>query len=69
MFLPERNGFLKAPLSKEEGGTGECGKAVFTDKDDPDYQKLLKIFEETDKQLSERPRMDMLELDEQCTTD
>lgn len=57
---PERNGFLRAPLAKGAGGTGACGKQVFVgpdDPDDPDYQKLLGLFEPLQETLIRRPRM------------
>ena len=56
---PENNNFLLAPLSKEAGGTQKCGPAVFSSKDDPDYQKILKTFEPIHELLKQRPRADM----------
>ena len=38
---PESSSILLAPLAKEAGGYGRCGKAVFADKNDPDYTKML----------------------------
>jgi len=61
---PERNSFLAAPLAPAAGGTGKCGKAVFADADDPDYQTLLRTFDETASRLREVPRMDMCELED-----
>ena len=55
----EKNPFLLAPLAKSVGGTEQCGKAVFAEKTDPDYQKLLKQFEPLTKILTENPRQDM----------
>ena len=55
----ENNAFLLAPLAKSAGGTEQCGKAVFADKNDPDYQKLLGLFEPITRALSENPRQDM----------
>jgi hypothetical protein len=55
----ENNAFLFAPLAKSAGGTGQCGKAVFADKNDPDYQKLLRLFEPITGALRENPRQDM----------
>jgi mono/diheme cytochrome c family protein len=55
----ENNPFLLAPLAKSAGGTEQCGKAVFVDKNDPDYQKLLKLFEPITQVLEENPRQDM----------
>lgn len=80
---PERNIFLAAPLARKAGGKGICKPensniqpsshsqdsfAVFANKDDPDYQKLLNLFRPVSEQLSLRPRMDMLPLDKQCAT-
>jgi len=56
---PELNAFLLAPLAREAGGTQRCGRAVFQDTDDPDYQAILATFEPIGRMLSERPRMDM----------
>ena len=56
---PHLNEFLLAPLAESAGGTGKCGKAVFTGKDDPDYQAVLKTFEPAQKLMKETPRMDM----------
>ena len=56
---PELNSFLLAPLAKEAGGTGRCGEAVFTDREDPDYRALLDTFDEVKRLLAENPRMDM----------
>lgn len=62
---PERNPFLRAPLAKKAGGTGACGKDVFASTNDPDYQKLLRLFEPLQQSLKQRPRMDMVPLDQQ----
>jgi hypothetical protein len=56
---PEHNAFMAAPLAKSAGGTEKCGKAIFADTSDPDYQKLLKTFEQPTQQLQDLPRMDM----------
>jgi hypothetical protein len=56
---PELNSFLLAPLPREAGGTGQCGQAVFRDKDDPDYQAILATFAPVTQLLAEKPRMDM----------
>ena len=42
---PEFSSILLAPLAKAAGGYGRCGKPVFGDKLDPDYQKLLASVE------------------------
>jgi hypothetical protein len=56
---PENNNFLLAPLAKEAGGTGMCGKPVFLSTADPDYQKILRTFAPIHALLKERPRADM----------
>ena len=53
------NSFLLAPLAKSAGGTEGCGEAVFKDKTDPDYQRILAEFAPNTKLLKERPRLDM----------
>jgi len=54
----EDNDFLLAPLAKSAGGTEACGRAIFETKDDPDYQKILKVFEPIIEMLKAKPRMD-----------
>lgn len=61
---PELNNFMLAPLAKSAGGTEACGKAVFKDKNDPDYQVLLKAFGPIHQRVAEIPRMDMSEAKE-----
>ena len=56
---PELNPFLLAPLAASEGGTGRCGKAVFADKNDPDYRKILETFTPLLESLEQTPRIDM----------
>jgi hypothetical protein len=56
---PEKNNFLLAPLAKDAGGTGKCGKPVFLSTADPDYQKILRTFAPIHALLKERPRADM----------
>ncbi len=56
---PQLNSFLTAPLARAAGGTERCGKPVFAEASDPDYQAILKTFEPALAQLRERPRMDM----------
>jgi len=57
---PEFNDFLRAPLSRESGGTQACGQAVFESKEDADYQAVLRTFLSVGKLMRETPRMDML---------
>lgn len=56
---PEYNDFLMAPLAKEAGGSGKCGKAVFADTSDPDYRAILDTFKPDLEMLAQVPRMDM----------
>lgn len=56
---PEFNPFLMAPLAKQSGGSQRCGRAVFADTRDPDYQAILATFEPVAAMLRIRPRMDM----------
>jgi roadblock/LC7 domain-containing protein len=56
---PEFNPFLVAPLAKSAGGSEKCGKPVFFDKSDADYQKILATFAPITAMLKARPRMDM----------
>lgn len=56
---PELNNFMLAPLAKSAGGTETCGMAVFEDTSDPDYQLLLRAFDEIHERVAKIPRMDM----------
>ena len=58
---PEKNTFLSSPLARAAGGSGRCGKAVFTSTTDPDYQALLKTFEPVTAALQKTPREDMVQ--------
>ena len=62
---PERNNFLKAPLAKKAGVTQKCGQAVFKDKNDPDYKKIMAGFNALQQKLNKRPRFDMMKLEDQ----
>jgi hypothetical protein len=59
ILKPEDNRFLLAPLAKSAGGTERCGKIVFASKGDPDYQKILRLFQPFQELLAKRPRADM----------
>jgi hypothetical protein len=56
---PQLNGFLLAPLAKSAGGTERCGRPVFADANDPDYQAILATFSPILDLLAKTPRMDM----------
>jgi len=52
---PETSAILLAPLAKEAGGYGRCGRVVFTDKNDPDFKKLLASIENGKELFAQRP--------------
>jgi hypothetical protein len=54
-----QNDILLAPLAKAAGGRAACGKAVFADTRDANYQALLKGLQRTEEALLARPRTDM----------
>ena len=56
---PHHNAFLVAPLAKSAGGSEKCGRAVFADTQDADYQKLLSVFDPIAALLKDNPRQDM----------
>jgi len=56
---PQMNSFLLAPLAKEAGGVGACGKPVFASPGDPDYLAILRTFDPVLVALRQRPRTDM----------
>ncbi len=56
---PEKNSFLLAPLASAAGGTEKCREPVFASTADPDYQKILRIFEPIRALLKRSPREDM----------
>ncbi|MFW6162542.1 MAG: hypothetical protein ACODAJ_07205 [Planctomycetota bacterium] len=56
---PHLNPFLLAPLARDAGGTGRCGKTVFASKDDPDYRAVLATFQPVHELIEQTPRMDM----------
>jgi hypothetical protein len=57
---PGLNNFLLAPLDKQAGGTGKCGKPVFINTRDEDYLRILQTFKELEGELENLPRMDMI---------
>ena len=54
-----------APLAKSAGGSQKCGKVVFDDTDDADYRKIMTAFEKLQQKLDQRPRFDMIKLEDQ----
>jgi hypothetical protein len=57
---PSRSRALLAPLARDAGGWGCCQGSVFANRDDPDYQILLRALSEVHHELRERPREDLL---------
>ncbi len=62
---PKWNNFLMAPLAKKAGGTEKCSQVVFHDTNDADYRKIINAFEELQRKLQQRPRCDMMKLEDQ----
>ncbi|MDR1593041.1 MAG: hypothetical protein LBS43_00990 [Prevotellaceae bacterium] len=56
---PGKSTLLLAPLAKLSGGYESCGKAIFKDKNDPRYRKILKGIERTKQHLDQIKRFDM----------
>lgn len=56
---PEKSTLLLAPLSKSAGGYESCGKAIFKNKKDPRYKKILSGIERTKQHLDQIKRFDM----------
>jgi len=52
---PEYSCILLAPLAKEAGGYGRCGDAVFTNKNDAAYIKLLASIKDGKTLYDARP--------------
>jgi len=65
---PERNAFLAAPLAKTSGGREACGAPVFESAADPDYRRIIESFAALQAQLEERPRLDMMDIEDQRVT-
>ena len=56
---PDKSLLLLAPLAKSAGGQESCGKAVFADASDADYQKVLRAIQDAKRKLDEIKRFDM----------
>ena len=56
---PEKSLLLLAPLSRQAGGSELCGKPVFADQTDPDYQEMLAAVRDASKRLTGHKRFDM----------
>jgi len=56
---PEKSYLLLAPMSKQAGGLGLCGKPVLAGTDDPLYQSALKAIRDAGRRLEEGRRFDL----------
>lgn len=56
---PDKSLLLRAPLNAEHGGLSACSRAVFADKSDADYGKLLAGIRAAADQLKTHKRFDM----------
>jgi hypothetical protein len=56
---PEQSTLLLAPLAKSAGGYESCGKAIFKNRKDPRYRKILNGIERTKQHLDRIKRFDM----------
>jgi hypothetical protein len=56
---PEKSLYLRAPLAKSAGGLGLCGRAVFENKEDPDYCTILARVEDASQRMHQEKRFDM----------
>jgi len=65
---PERSLFLAAPLAKSAGGLGSCGKAVYDDRGDADYQAVLGSVRAAVERAWQQPRRDVQALVETADT-
>ena len=59
LHQPDRSAFLVAPLAKAAGGTAKCGQAVYKDRDDADFQVLLKLVRRAVEKAWQFPRRDL----------
>jgi hypothetical protein len=55
---PEKSWLLLAPLAKP-AGLAACGRTVFADTTDPDFQKVLSAIRDAQRKLNEIKRFDM----------
>lgn len=55
--------FLKAPLAKTSGGAERCGRPVYQDRQDRDYQALRALVEDAVRKAWRQPRRDLKALD------
>jgi hypothetical protein len=65
---PQRSLFLAAPLAREAGGTGRCGKTVYAGPDDPDYRAVLDDVRAAVDRAWDSPRRDVAALERPART-
>lgn len=56
---PKQSLMLTAPLARLAGGTGACGKAVYANRDDPQYQAVAGVIETAVLKAMDKPRRDL----------
>jgi mono/diheme cytochrome c family protein len=59
---PGQSLFLIAPLARSSGGSEKCGRPVYRDPSDPDYQVVLKLVREGVRKAWDAPRRDLVAL-------
>ncbi len=63
LHKPERSLFLTAPLAVAAGGGGQCGEAVYTTSEDPDYTALETLVGDAVARAWRYPRRDLRAVD------
>lgn len=56
---PAQSLMLTAPLARRAGGTEKCGRRVYPDRQDPQYQDVLQTIEAAVRQAMDHPRRDL----------
>ncbi len=56
---PDKSILLRAPLAKHAGGLGLCKGDIFKDRNDADYQIILKTIEDASTKMKQAKRFDM----------
>jgi mono/diheme cytochrome c family protein len=59
LHQPRQSLFLRAPLSRQAGGLGKCGQAVYSNTADADYRSVLDLVQEAVKKAWANPRRDL----------
>jgi mono/diheme cytochrome c family protein len=68
LHQPQKSLFLTAPVAKDSGGTGKCGRAVYKTPRDPDYQALCGLVASAVKKAWQLPRRDLKALADDRTS-